>query len=107
MGMELRLFYPRSQPGEYLNGTAATFEQACADLEPTWRMFSSKRTEADYQVWRDDRDWHARKYAMWERGEVLPSQKRSSRVCCVCGERVDSPASNHIHSPHIYAAQAA
>jgi hypothetical protein len=70
-------FYPGSQPGEYLDGIAADFEQARADFETAWRTFSAKRTEADYQAWRDQRDWTARKYTMWERGEKLPSQTPS------------------------------
>ncbi|WMT78749.1 hypothetical protein [Bradyrhizobium sp. Ash2021] len=67
-------FYPGSEPGEYLDGTVATFDQTRAEFEDAWRVFSAKRTEADYQAWRDQRDWTARKYAMWERGERFPSQ---------------------------------
>jgi hypothetical protein len=44
----------------------ATFDEAHADFEAAWRVFLSKRTEADFQEWRDQRDWTARKYAMWE-----------------------------------------
>ena len=29
---------------------------------------------ADYQAWRDQPDWTARKHALWERGERLSSQ---------------------------------
>jgi putative SOS response-associated peptidase YedK len=36
-------------------------------------VFLSKRTEADFQTWRDQRDWTARKYATWQRGERLPA----------------------------------
>jgi hypothetical protein len=68
-------FYPGSHPGECTNGSAATFDQARASFETAWRVFLSKRTEADFQAWRDARDWTAWKYAMWERGERLPSQK--------------------------------
>jgi hypothetical protein len=68
-------FYPGSDPGDYLDGTAANFDQARADFEKAWQAFSAKRTPADYKEWRDDRDWTAGKYAMWERGERLPSQK--------------------------------
>jgi hypothetical protein len=77
-------FYPGSEPGEYLSGTAATFDQARADFDPAWRIFSAKRTEADYQAWLDDRDWHARKRAMWAAGAIrIPYSKRSalSRKC--------------------------
>ena len=82
-------------------------DQARADFEPPWRIFSAKRTEADYQAWRDNRDWHARKYDMWARGELLPSQKPNTMMGCPCGERFDShdPAGSYVHRRHIYEAQ--
>jgi hypothetical protein len=43
-------------------------------------VFSVKRTKADYQAWRDQRNLTTRKYAMWERGERLPSQKSSDEI---------------------------
>ena len=58
-------FYPGSHPREHQSGTAATFDQARADFEAAWRVFLSSRTEADFQAWRDERDWTARKYALW------------------------------------------
>ena len=73
-------FYPGNEPRDHLSGTAASFEQARAGFEAAWRTFSAKRTEADCQAWRDSRDWHARKHAMWERGELLPSQKPNSMM---------------------------
>jgi hypothetical protein len=42
-------FYPGSESGEYLSGTAADFDHARADFETAWRLFSAKRTEADFQ----------------------------------------------------------
>jgi hypothetical protein len=68
-------FYPGSNPGECTSGTSETFDQARAEFEAAWRLFLSKRTEADFQACRDERDWTARKYAMWKAGEKLPSQK--------------------------------
>jgi hypothetical protein len=102
-------FYPGSRPGEHQSGTAATFDQARADFEAAWCVFLSNRTEADFQAWRDARDWTARKYAMWERGERLPSQSPNSMMTCPCGELFDShdPDGSYIHRGHIYAAQAA
>jgi hypothetical protein len=50
---------------------------ARADFEVEWQRFSVRRTPADHQAWRDQRDWTARKYAMWERVERLPSQQAS------------------------------
>jgi hypothetical protein len=69
----------------------------------------SRRTEADFQAWRDARDWTARKYAMWERGERLPSQKPNSLMTCPCGDVFDSHRLEQttIHVPHISAAEQA
>jgi hypothetical protein len=68
-----------------------------------------KRTEADFQEWRDQRDWTERKYAMWARGEKLPSQIFSSMMTCPCGVAFDShdPEGSYVHRVHIYAKQAA
>ena len=57
-------------------------------LRQAWRVFLSKRTEADFQAWRDQRDWTERKYAIWQAGERLPSQKPSSLMKCRCGCQV-------------------
>ncbi len=96
-------FYPGCEPGEIRTGTAVTFDHARADFEQAWRVFLSNRTEADFQEWRDARDWTARKYAMWAAGERLPSQKRNSLMRCSCGEVFDSHKleNNLIHVPHI------
>jgi hypothetical protein len=96
-------FYPGSHPGECTDGTAATFKRARADFEKAWREFLSNRTEADFQTWRDDRDWTARKYAMWQAGERMPSQKPSSLMTCRCGQVFDSHrlADTLVHVPHI------
>jgi hypothetical protein len=34
--------------------------------------FLSNRTEADFQAWRDGRDWTAEKYRRSDRGERMP-----------------------------------
>ena len=54
------------------NGTVATFDQARADFEAAWRVLLAKRTEADFQVWRDERDWTAEKYRRFDQGERMP-----------------------------------
>lgn len=102
-------FYPGSNPGDHRSGTSASFDQARADFEQAWAVFLAKRTEADFQAWRAARDWHAWKYAMWKRGEKLPSQKPSSMMTCVCGQTFDShdPEGSYVHRGHIDAAQAA
>src|ERR1700731_1074377 len=44
-------FYPGSEPGEYTDGTAVTLDKARVDFEHAWKIFFSKRTEADFQAW--------------------------------------------------------
>ena len=46
--------------------------------KPRGRFFLAKRTEADVQARRGQQDWTARKYAMRQAGEKLPSQKPST-----------------------------
>jgi hypothetical protein len=102
-------FYPGTEPHQDSDGTAATFEQARADFEAAWRALLPTLTEADFDRWREARDWTARKYAMWERGEKFPSQRPSSLMRCPCGEVFDSHRLEHtmIHVPHISAAERA
>jgi hypothetical protein len=102
-------FYPGAHPGECTDGTAATFDQARADFEQAWAVFLSNRTEADFQAWRNQRDWTGRKYAMWERGERMPAQRPGSLMRCPSGEIFNSHLLEHtlIHVPHVTAAQAA
>lgn len=59
-------FYPGCHPRERTDGTAATFNQARTEFEEAWQVFLSNRTEADFAEWCHQRDWIARKYAMWE-----------------------------------------
>ena len=62
-------FLPGSNPGEQRGGTAGTFDQARAGFEAAWRVYLPKRSEADFQAWRDQRDWTAEKYRRLDRGE--------------------------------------
>ena len=50
-------------------GRANDFDEARGDFETAWRVFLAKRTGADFQKWRDHRDWTERKYAAWDAGE--------------------------------------
>jgi hypothetical protein len=38
-------------------------------------VFSSKRTETDFQEWREQRDWTAFKNAVMDRGEKVRSDE--------------------------------
>jgi hypothetical protein len=46
-------FYPGCNAGEHRVGSAPSFDRARSDFERAWRTFSARRTEADYQAWRD------------------------------------------------------
>jgi hypothetical protein len=106
-------FYPGSHPGECTNGTAETFDQARGDFEDAWQRFLSKRTDADFQAWRDQRDFTAQKYALWDVGKRLeppkygPGKHAHRFRKCPCGEIFDmrGPAEVLVHVPHISAAE--
>jgi hypothetical protein len=57
-------FYPGSQPDEHRSDTAPIFDETRADFERAWQVLLSKRTEADFQECRDQRDWTVRRYAV-------------------------------------------
>jgi hypothetical protein len=109
-GVDLR-FLSGIGAGRQQNGTAATFDEARADFEGAWRVFLSKRTEADFQAWRDNRDWTARKYALWDAGKRLPPNEwEPGKPCsiylkCPCGNIFNSHRleENLVHVPHITA----
>ena len=98
-------FYPGSHPGEHQSDTTATFEEARADFEHAWQVFLSNRTEADFQAWRDQRDWTERRYA--DAGKRLePSSHGPGTPCsrfmkCPCGAVFDlhRPAAVLMHVP--------
>jgi hypothetical protein len=70
-------FYPGSRPGERIGGTAASFYAARETFETAWRVFVAKRTEADFQAWREHQAWTAEKYRRFDRGERMPPDWQS------------------------------
>jgi hypothetical protein len=103
-----------SHPGEHQSGTAASLGEARADFERAWDVFLSKRAEADFKAWRDDRDWSARKYALWDAGKRLeppscgPGKPAHRFRKCPCGDVFDmyGPEEVFVHVPHIAATEA-
>jgi hypothetical protein len=70
-------------------------------------MRAATRTEADYQAWRDQRDWTAWKYRMHDAHLPLPTQRRESITRCFCGEAISNGSiDRHVsrctpgHAPH-------
>jgi hypothetical protein len=63
----LRLL-PRDEAWSGRGGSAVDFEQARAGFEAAWRRLLPTLTEANFKEWRDQRDWTAKKYAIWAHG---------------------------------------
>jgi hypothetical protein len=98
-------FYPGLYPGQHRYGTAASFEEARVGFEADWKALLPAIPEGAFAEWRHQRDFTRQKYANWERGERMPSQKTNSMMRCPCGEMFDSHRLEHtlIHVPHITA----
>jgi hypothetical protein len=73
------------------------------------RVGNPHDTEADFQAWRDERDWTERKYALWDAGRRLeppqlgPGKPSSRFMKCPCAEVFDmhGPEAVLMHVPHI------
>jgi hypothetical protein len=80
--------------GECWHSIGATFARARSKSAPAFPSMkihgAGLAASADFQAWRDERDWTARKYAMWETGERMPSQKPSSLMRYPCGATIDT-----------------
>jgi hypothetical protein len=71
-------FYPGSNPGDDRHGTAASFETARAAFEAAWREFVPKRSETDFETWRDQAAWMAEMYGRFDRRERMPPDWRAN-----------------------------
>jgi hypothetical protein len=66
-----------------------------------------KRTEADFQAWRDARDWTVKKYALWDAGKRLtPNEWEPGKPCSIylkysCGDIFNSRRPISLRSAHI------
>jgi hypothetical protein len=82
-------------------GSSPDFEQARADFEAAWRIVSAKRTEADYQAWRDDRERTAWRRAMWAAGMMMPTQTQDGTARCFCGATITiASVESHVRTAH-------
>ena len=93
-------FYTGSHPGDYTNGSAATFEQARADFGAAWRVFLSTRTEARFPGLAPRAGLDRVGIRVWDAGCKLPTHSAEGRSRCFCGEAIDIPGM----PPHVYAA---
>jgi hypothetical protein len=73
VGVALRLLSgQRAGRATLCYGTSASFEAARVAFEAAWRDFLPKRSEADFQAWRDQEAWTAEKYRRFDRHERMP-----------------------------------
>jgi hypothetical protein len=103
-------FYPVSHRIDYdhsrnwnPSGTAATCEQARAELEAAWRDYLPRCTEADFTENRRVRAATAWKYRMHDLGLPMPTQMASGRSKCFCGAALTTIRSvdEHIRQAHM------
>jgi hypothetical protein len=77
-------FYPGSNLAERTGGLAETFDQARGAFEAACRFFLVKHGEADFDTYRCNRAFHARREVIWARGLKLPTQVADGRAVCLC-----------------------
>lgn len=64
--------YPGSRPGEGYGGSASTYDEAKAAFKIAWLKFAHSRTPEDFEAYRDQQQWTARKYALRDAGKEIP-----------------------------------
>jgi hypothetical protein len=94
-------FYPGVEPPGHQSGTARTFEAARAAFRKAWRELLPTLCEADFQRWRDQRDFTSWKYRMHDCGCRMPTQNSDGRSRCFCGETIAiGDTMRHVYAAH-------
>ncbi|WP_152535619.1 hypothetical protein [Bradyrhizobium sp. Ai1a-2] len=100
-GAGLAASNPGTEPGQHRYGAAATFDDARAAFALAWQKLAATRTDADYQAWRDHRDWTMWKYRMHDLHLPLPTQRPDGVARCFCGEAITSATmDDHVLGAH-------
>ena len=95
-------FYPVTHGREHADETAVNFEQARADFEAAWANDLPKCTSDDFEEYRRQRAWTARKYAMHDTGTKMPTSLPSGRSQCFCGAAIDiASTGRHVYEAHM------
>lgn len=66
-------FYPPLHTSRWIQGTAATFDDARAAFAEAWPGFRATITEDELQAWRDEEAWTEEKYRRFDAG--LPARQ--------------------------------
>jgi hypothetical protein len=95
-------FYPASHRGVYADGTATSFDEACADFEAAWLRLLPEITEDDFDEYRRNRAWTAWLCAMFDSGCTLPTQVCDGRSRCFCGAVIGLRSmKQHVFTAHM------
>jgi hypothetical protein len=105
-------FYPGSHPARAPERHRRHLRPGPRRLRGRVARVPVEPDEADFQAWRDERDWTARKYALWDAGNRLPANEwEPGKPCkiylkCPCGEIFNGERleGTVIRVPHITAA---
>lgn len=81
-------FYPGTDVGAGGSGIGVSFEECREAFERAWLKLKATLAEADYDRWRDQRDWTAWLHRMHDQKLLLPTQTREGRSRCFCGEEI-------------------
>ena len=79
-------FYPL-HPDKCFRGETSDFATAHAAFSAAWKVFSPKRTDAEFEAWRRQKQWTANKYALWDAGYC--NKLGRGPVQCSCGAMFD------------------
>jgi hypothetical protein len=94
-------FYPGTDVGIQWSGTGRTFEEVRKAFERAWYMIEPTLTEADYERWREQRDFAAWKHRMWAEKLQLPTQTPEDRSRCFCGAEITNAGiAGHVRAAH-------
>ncbi|MBR0916523.1 hypothetical protein [Bradyrhizobium japonicum] len=94
-------FYPGIEPGQHRSGIIATFKEASDAFQRAWQELAASCTEADYEAWREQRDWTTWKHRMHDRALPLPTQRSEGAARCFCGAVITNPSLvSHIRAAH-------
>jgi hypothetical protein len=94
-------FQPGCDQGEQKHGIGKNFEEARLGFQAAWEKLLPKKTEAHFELWRQNRDQTAWKYRMWEEKCRMPSQTTDGRSQCFCGEWITQASiPKHVREAH-------
>jgi hypothetical protein len=75
-------FYPLHRD-ECFRGEARDFDTARAGFDAAWKVFLPRRTEAEFEACRRQKQWTANKYALWDAG--YRNKLGRGPIQCACG----------------------